>query len=167
MGALDRILEVIGLQNEPEEMEGEEREQERNELVSPEVPRKTYFSKNTSNGNNLVGLPGGASAVMQVVISEPANLKDASELADQLKSRKQVIINLENTPRDISQRIIDFISGTVYAIEGQSQQVGKYIFVFTPRNMEINREKQTENRRSTNSTSMFFMPSNQNNEEER
>ncbi len=162
MGALDRIFEMIGLQGEMDENTAEETVQEEQEMTpAPEVTRKSPFSRNTVASSNLVGLPGGASnATMKVVISEPTTLKDAQELADQLKARKQVIINLENTPREASQRIIDFISGTVYAIEGQSQKVGGYIFVFTPKNMEISKDERTESgRRTTGSSSMFFVPS--------
>ncbi len=161
MGALDRIFEMIGLQGEVDENVTEEVVQEEPEPQVQEAPRKSPFSRNSAPSSNLVGLPGGASgATMKVVISEPTTLKDAQELADQLKSRKQVIINLENTPREASQRIIDFISGTVYAIEGQSQKVGGYIFVFTPKNMEISKDERTEGgRRTTGSSSMFFVPS--------
>ncbi|NLF45335.1 MAG: cell division protein SepF, partial [Syntrophomonadaceae bacterium] len=65
---------------------------------------------------------------------------DAQALADHLKSRRQVILNLENTTPDISQRIVDFVSGTTYALEGHSQQVGKTIFIFTPSNVEISKD---------------------------
>lgn len=77
---------------------------------------------------------------MKVVVCEPDSFEEAQALADHLKSRRQVILNLENTPADVSQRIVDFISGTTYALEGNSQQVGKTIFIFTPSNVEISKD---------------------------
>ncbi|HNX29160.1 MAG TPA: cell division protein SepF [Syntrophomonadaceae bacterium] len=77
---------------------------------------------------------------MKVVVCEPDSFDEAQALADHLKSRRQVILNLENTPPDACQRIVDFISGTTYALEGNSQQLGKTIFIFTPSNVEISKD---------------------------
>ena len=74
---------------------------------------------------------------MKVVVCEPDSFEEVQVLADHLKSRKQLILNFENTQPDEARRIIDFISGTTYALDGNSQQLGKNVFVFAPNNVEI------------------------------
>jgi len=69
---------------------------------------------------------------MKVVVCEAESFDEVQILADHLKNRKQVIINFENTPPEVSQRIIDFISGTTYALGGNSQQLGRNIFLLHP-----------------------------------
>lgn len=94
---------------------------------------------------------------MKVVISEPINFEEAQMLADHLKNRKQVILNFENTSPEISQRIIDFISGTTYSLDGHSQQLGTNIFLFTPSNVEIAKDHRSLTSKSSYKSSNPFM----------
>ena len=87
---------------------------------------------------NLVSLQGAKT--VKVVVSEPTTFEDAQDLADSLKNRRQVVLNLNNTEADIARRIIDFLSGTTYALDGQTQKLGESIFLFAPSNVEISRE---------------------------
>lgn len=80
---------------------------------------------------------------MKVIVCEPQNFDEVQMLADHLKNRKQVIVNFENTPDDVSRRIFDFISGTTYALDGNSQQLGKDVFLFAPSNVEISKDART------------------------
>jgi cell division inhibitor SepF len=75
---------------------------------------------------------------IRVYVSEPKRYEDVKDLANQLKNRKQVVINFENTPADISRQIIDFLDGTVYALDGKSQEMGRNIFMFVPSHVEFN-----------------------------
>ena len=113
--------------------------------VEQEVVREEYVDMpdNTVDDNprgvsNVVSIH--TNKTMKVVVCEPDSLDEVQILADHLKNRKQVILNFENTPKELSQRIIDFISGTTYALEGNSQQLGSDIFIFTPSNVEIARD---------------------------
>jgi cell division inhibitor SepF len=83
---------------------------------------------------NISSSSGGAS---KVVLFEPRVYSDAQEIADHLKSRKAVVINLQQIPHDQAKRIVDFLSGTVYAIGGDIQRVGTNIFLCTPDNVEV------------------------------
>lgn len=87
---------------------------------------------------NLVSLQGAKT--VKVVVSEPTTFEDAQDLADSLKNRRQVVLNLNSTEADIARRIIDFLSGTTYALDGQTQKLGESIFLFAPSNVEISRE---------------------------
>lgn len=93
---------------------------------------------------------------MKVVVCEPDSFDEAQALADHLKNRRQVILNLENTPPEVCQRIVDFISGTTYALEGNSQQLGKTIFIFTPSNVEISKDLRLIKRGNLFNTSTNF-----------
>jgi cell division inhibitor SepF len=87
---------------------------------------------------NLVGLP--AAVQLKVQVLEPVGFEDAAKAADHLKGRKQVVINLEHLNRETAQRVVDFLSGVTYALNGTIQKVGNNIFLFAPSNVIITAE---------------------------
>ena len=78
-----------------------------------------------------------ASRQMKVMIIEPASFDDAQQVADHLKNRKPVVVNFENTDAETAKRIIDFISGTTYALAGDIKKVGKNVFLCAPSNVNV------------------------------
>lgn len=76
-------------------------------------------------------------AMMEVSIIKPTTFEDSQNICDMLLSGRPVVVNLEGFDPDDAQRIMDFISGCIYAIKGQYQQISKYIFIFTPENVDI------------------------------
>lgn len=88
--------------------------------------------------NNLVSLQ--ATKAVKVVVCEPTTFDEVQAIADHLKNKRQVIMNLERTEPPISQRILDFVSGTTYALDGHTQKLGENIFLFAPSNVEISRD---------------------------
>ncbi|WP_026581486.1 cell division protein SepF [Bacillus sp. J33] len=73
----------------------------------------------------------------KVVLVEPRVYAEAQDIADQLKNRRAVVVNLQRIEKDQAKRIVDFLSGTVYAIGGDIQKVGTDIFLCTPDNVEV------------------------------
>jgi cell division inhibitor SepF len=73
----------------------------------------------------------------KVILCEPRSYSEAQEIADHLKSRRSCIVNLQRIERDQAKRIVDFLSGTVYAIGGDIQRVGVNIFLCTPDNVDV------------------------------
>lgn len=73
----------------------------------------------------------------KVMLLEPHSYDEVQEIADQLKNRKAVVINLQRIPREQAKRIVDFLSGTVYAIGGDIQKLGSNIFLCTPDNVNV------------------------------
>jgi len=73
----------------------------------------------------------------KVFLAEPRVYAEAQDIADQLKNRRAVVVNLQRIEKDQGKRIIDFLSGTVYAIGGDIQKVGTDIFLCTPDNVEV------------------------------
>ena len=83
---------------------------------------------------------------MKVVVLEPKSFDDSQHIADQLKNRRPVIVNLENAERNLAKRIVDFVSGATYALNGNMQKVGNGIFLFVPNNVDISGEMKEEMR---------------------
>ncbi len=73
----------------------------------------------------------------KMILVEPRVYAEAQEIADHLKNRRSVLVNLQRIQHDQAKRIVDFLSGTVYAIGGDIQRVGMNIFLCTPDNVEV------------------------------
>ena len=74
---------------------------------------------------------------LQVVLVKPDRFENASEIADHLRDKRTVVLNLESTNREISRRLIDFLSGVAYAQEGKIKKVANSTFIITPYNVDI------------------------------
>ena len=74
---------------------------------------------------------------LKVVVVSPDSFEEARDIADHLKQKKPVVINLESVEKDVARRIIDFLSGAVYATEGNIQKISSGIFLVAPYNVGI------------------------------
>ena len=74
---------------------------------------------------------------MEVCVMKPTSIEDAREITDTLLSNRTVVLNLEGIDVDIAQRIIDFTSGSCYAISGNLQKISHYIFIITPASVDV------------------------------
>lgn len=73
----------------------------------------------------------------KVILMEPRVYAEAQDIADHLKNRRAVVVNLQRIEQDQAKRIVDFLSGTVYAIQGDIQKIGPNIILCTPDNVEV------------------------------
>jgi len=78
-----------------------------------------------------------ATTQLQVVLVKPEHFEDASTIADHLNAKRTVVLNLESANKDISRRLIDFLSGVAYANEGQIKKVANCTYIITPYNVGI------------------------------
>lgn len=78
-----------------------------------------------------------ATTQIQVVLVKPERFDDASSIADHLNARRTVVLNLENTNKDVSRRLIDFLSGVAYANNGQIKKVANNTFIIVPYNVNV------------------------------
>ena len=91
--------------------------------------------------NNVVSLHAAAATKSsKVVLVEPRVYAEAQDIAENLKNKRATIVNLQRIDRDQGIRIIDFLSGTVYALGGDIQRIGNDIFLCTPENVEVSGE---------------------------
>ena len=113
-----------------------EDEYEEYEAPAPKPQRQPQQQQAVAQKQNVVSLQSVQKS-SKVVLIEPRVYAEAQEIADQLKNRRAVVVNLHRIERDQAKRIIDFLSGTVYAIGGDIQKIGAEIFLCTPDNVEV------------------------------
>lgn len=122
-GLMNKFLNFVGV----EEVDDYESDNEEPEW-EPEVPRKKRAG--------LVSLPQRGNGV-RVVVMHPRSLEDGQTIADQVKGRRPVIVNLDLADERSGQRLLNFLSGVVYALDGSLRKVGDGIFLATPSNIEV------------------------------
>ena len=79
----------------------------------------------------------GASNKQEVVLFRPGSFNDTSKAADDLRNRKAVIVNMENVDKAMARRVVDFLSGCVYALDGDVKKIAQSAYLFCPHNMDI------------------------------
>jgi cell division inhibitor SepF len=128
MGVMNRIMNLIGLQEEEEIIEREQVVEQHDE------PETNPFEARRNKGN-VVSIHSQKN--LRMIMSEPRNYEDTQDIADHLRSRRSVVVNLHKARQDQAVRIVDFLSGTVYALNGTITKVGPNIFLCTPDNVDI------------------------------
>ena len=78
-----------------------------------------------------------ATAQLKVVLVKPERFENASEIADHLREKRTVVLNLESTNKDIARRMVDFLSGVAYAGEGKIKKVAANTYIITPYSVDI------------------------------
>lgn len=92
-------------------------------------------SKAEDRRNKVVNIH--ATTQLKVVLVKPERFENASEIADHLKDKRTVVINLESTNKDVARRLIDFLSGVAYAGEGKIKKVAANTYIITPYHVDI------------------------------
>lgn len=102
---------------------------------------EVFVQNHNQTNNNVVSLQAAASSKnSKLVLIEPRVYAEAQDIAEHLKQRRATVVNLQRIDRDQGKRIIDFLSGTVYALGGDIQRIGNDIFLCTPENVEVSGE---------------------------
>lgn len=120
----------------------------RRSMKQPSKTIKTSTSKSGSVSSGSVSGSKTSSKVspirtrknlndMSVCVVRPASMEDAREITETLLAKCTVVLNMEGIDLDLAQRIIDFTSGSCYAISGNLQKISNYIFIITPANVDI------------------------------
>lgn len=120
---------------------GEDYEDDEDLDIIPTRQEKTASSvsdtvrRSASSSNKVVNIH--ATTQLQVVLVKPERFDDASSVADHLNEKRTVVLNLESTNREVSRRLVDFLSGVAYANGGQIKKVANSTFIITPYNVDI------------------------------
>ena len=147
---MNKIWDFLGMESaeETDELEDraydydyEEDEEQENEGINKIFNRKS----------KVVNMPQTQN--IKMVISQPTTFEQSDEICSFLKEKKSVIVNLEYVNKDVARRIVDFISGGVYALDGYIQKVSNSIFLVAPSNYEISNEMAREEMKSKLSVS--------------
>ena len=126
MGTMNKLLNWIGISEEVDEEE-EFLTNEKPEVEEPMIP--------VGKRGKVVNLQ--ATTHMKVVVIQLTCFEDARDIADHLKAKKPIVINLEQLDRDVSRRVVDFLSGAVYGVDGNIQKVANGIFLIAPYTVDI------------------------------
>ena len=130
MGVMNKFMNFMGLQEEEELIE-----RERVKMDDPDNDSEYHFVEPRKSKGNVVGLPSAKQTKM--ILTEPRTYEDTQEIADHLRIRRPVLVNLQRVRADQAIRIVDFLSGTVYALNGGISKIGHNIFLCTPDTVEI------------------------------
>ena len=121
----DDYEEDVGRDSEPTYFEPREpRESSRRKEVPAEERR-----------NKVVNIH--ATTQLKVVLVKPERFENASEIADHLREKRTVVLNLESTNKDVARRLVDFLSGVAYAGEGKIKKVAANTYIITPYHVDI------------------------------
>ncbi len=148
MGILNKIGDMIfGPEEYTDEMEEVAEKESKNDLRKEE--KKDYFSSRDDykkeEDRDFLRPAGKKGKVVnitsttqfKVVVLQPETFEEAREIADNLKSNKPVIVNLEKIEKEQARRMVDFVSGASYALGGDIQKISNMIFLVTPYNVGI------------------------------
>ena len=149
-GALmNKVWDLFGMDSASQEADEDENIYE-NEYDDEEIEDRKLFGR---RNNKIVSMPQPQSQAIKMVISQPTTFEQSDEICSFLKEKKSVIVNLEYVNKDVARRIVDFISGGVYALDGYIQKVSNSIFLVAPSNYEITNEMAREEMKSKLSVS--------------
>jgi cell division inhibitor SepF len=143
MGVMDKFLDALHLNNE--EGDYDEDFYDEDEVVETrprKVSAKSEIDDEKSRKSQQKITPMKQSrrsngTGMEVCVIKPSNIEDAREITETLLANRAVVLNLEGLDVEIAQRIIDFASGSTYAISGNLQKISNYIFIITPASVDI------------------------------
>ena len=122
-----RMMNFLGL-GEEEEYEEEEMAEELPAMAEPEP---AYGRR----GGTVVNLH--TQKQVRVMLTEPGNYEETQVIADHLKAHRSVVVNLHLVSFDVAEKIVDFLSGCVYALGGSMQKLGHLVFLCAPDNVDV------------------------------
>lgn len=139
---MDKIWEKFGMTNNqagPEDTDDEYEMNNYDDYEDEEEEDRKFFGRK----GKVVPITQQGQSV-RMVISQPTTFEQSEEICSLLKEKKSVIVNLEYVSKEVARRIVDFISGGVYALDGHIQKISNSIFLIAPTNYEITNEMARE-----------------------
>ena len=136
MGFMDELKKIIHpYDDEDYDYEDELEVTERAESRATIFDERRAERKTEDRQNKVVNIH--ATAALKVVLVKPERFENASEIADHLREKRTVVLNLESTNKDVARRLIDFLSGVAYAGEGKIKKVAANTYIITPYHVDI------------------------------
>ena len=138
---MNKMWNLLGVDNE-EDFDYDADYENSSVPYTEEKENTTNIAPVTTKKNKVVGMPGMQQ--VRVIISQPSTFEQSEEICEHLKEKKSIIVNLEYVNKDVARRIVDFISGAVYGLDGNIQKISNSIFLVAPFNYEITNEVMKE-----------------------
>ncbi len=127
---VNRVLDFFRADNGAEEEEEEVENAYGYEEETGEEEEKGFFGRK----NKVVNMP---QTQVRMKICKPTSFEQSEEICNELKEKKSIIVNLEYVNKDVARRIVDFISGSVHALDGHIEKISNSIFLVAPFNYDI------------------------------
>lgn len=152
---LNKFMGMLGIDSVDEDVEDVENEyEEQSEEVNDKYSksrsgynREEYRSSAVRNQPKILPMAGTV-ATSKMVITKPTCFEDVEEIGNYLKQRKSVIVNLESVNKEDGRRVLDFLGGAAFALEGTVQKVSTLIYLVTPKTVEIQNDVERAEYRS-------------------
>ena len=135
---LSKVKSLLGFEDY-EDYENYEDEEYENEMRANEEIEPVITNKKNSKVVNI-----HTSSAAKVTITKPVDYEEATEICEALKNRRIVLVNTTVLELKIAQRLLDFISGSCYALGGELQQIEKGVYILSPSNVEVTNELKNE-----------------------
>ena len=138
MGFMDELKKIIHPYDDEDydyEDDFEESARESRSLFDDRKDDRREDRRSEDRHNKVVNIH--ATTQLKVVLVKPERFENASEIADHLKEKRTVVLNLESTNKDVARRLIDFLSGVAYAGEGKIKKVAANTYIITPYSVDI------------------------------
>ena len=133
MGFMDSFKKITGLNSNDEnyDVDGE------NDYDVPSVNSFDEYDtpRPTIKSSKMMSIP--ATTHLQVIVVKPEKYGDAAAIADHFKNKKTVVLNLDNTNKDVANRLIDFLGGVAYAADGDLKRIANTTYIIVPMNVDI------------------------------
>ena len=138
MGLIDAIKKISGYEEDDEEDLDYNENEENNESASMEEEYAYKRMPNITSAprtGKVLNIP--ATTRLQVIVCKAERFSDVGEIADHFKSKKAVVLNLDNTNKEIAGRLIDFLGGVAYAADGEFKRISNTSYILVPYNVDI------------------------------
>ena len=163
MGVFDKFLNIMKLDEEDDFDEFDEYEDDDDDDYEEEAPKKRFFKKKEKDFDydledaivnetkavtrtapaKITPMPRRRSGNgMEVCVIKPTSFEDSREVTETLLLGRAVVLNFEGLDMDLAQRIIDYTCGTCVAIDGNLRKISNYIFIVTPKSVDISGDLQ-------------------------
>lgn len=144
MGLMDEIRKLTHPYSDKEDEVYDDYDDEELEEEPAPAPRRSYTTRAAAasaseaprtNVGRVMNISSASN--MQVVLVKPERFDQVTEIADRLRDKQAVVLNLESTNKDVARRLVDFLSGCAYALDGKIRKVAISTYLVTPYNVEV------------------------------
>ena len=141
---INKMLNLVGFDNDDDQLMDEE---ENNVFATNKYQESARETNSKRNTGKLVSLSNANQ--LKLVVMQPSAYEEAQDICDHLKEKKPVVINLEYADKVTATKLIDFLSGAVYAIDGHIEKVSPTIFLIVPNNVDVLTEGKEDKSKGT------------------
>lgn len=131
MGLLNGIKKMAGVENDDEY----EMMNEQDDFTGSSAYSDDFGSSKAAKSSKILTIP--ATTQLQVIVRKPQKYSDAAEIAEHFKNKRTVVLNLDNTNKDVANRLIDFLGGAAYVAGGELKRIANTTYIIVPYNVDI------------------------------